>query len=170
MSPARHQKARDSMADDAIRNRAEEANMVRLARGDATQVLAGVARLLPGLQKWAKKAQELLDGSDPKSATEALKIMGQVATIVDKTAGAADKIMAMERRLLGQPESIIGVAMPELTLDEALAHIDATDRTLARAKQLGLIPKYVGQAKVIEVDAEAADVPADEHSAPMLDA
>lgn len=153
-----HKRAREQMSQDAIKSRADEAQMVRLARGDIAQTLAAVARMLPGMNKWAKHAAEQLEAGGPKNATDALKLMEQVSRIVERTVGAADKIMAMERRLLGQAETIIGVQMPELSMDEALAHLAASDRTLQRAKNMGLIPQNLGHGVVQGyIDADSRD-------------
>lgn len=134
-------KRREEMAKDAIQARKEEAQMVRLLRNDVTNGLAAVARTLPGIQEWAKQANLKLLQSGPKDAKEAFKIMEQASRIMDRIGNAASQVMQMERRLLGQPEMIVGVAVPELSFEDALVHLRATDRTLARAEKLGLVPE-----------------------------
>lgn len=159
MDIAKHAKARENMADDAIRGRTEEANMVRLARGDATQCLAAVARLLPGLNKWAKFTAETLDTSNPKNLQDTVKLMSDVSKVVERAANAANTIMAMERRLLGQPESIVGVQMPDLSMEEALTHYNAMAKTMARGQALGLFPQYLNNKpiEIVDIDPDLPD-------------
>ncbi len=134
-------KAREELAKDAIQSRKEEAQMVRLLRTDTTNTLAAVARLLPGIQEWAKQANLKMLQKGPATVGEALKMMEQASRIVDRIGSAASTVMQMERRLLGQPESIVGVAMPDLTFEDAMTHLRASDRTMARAERLGLVPE-----------------------------
>ena len=133
--------ARGLAAKDAVESRKEEAQMVRLLRTDTIATIGSIARLLPGIQKWAKKANEQLLEADPKNVGEALSIIDKAAKVIERVAGAADKVMAMERRLLGQPEQLVGVVMPELSLDEALHHIGSSERTIARMVAAGMLPE-----------------------------
>jgi hypothetical protein len=159
--------SREKMSEDAIRGRTEEANMIRLARGDATQTLAAVARMLPGLNKWAKHAATILNDTNPNSVADAVKLMGDVSKVVERTANAANTIMAMERRLLGQPESIVGVQMDDITMEEAMVHVSAMDRTMARARALGLMPELTAMAEPDIDDAEIVEAETT-HNAPII--
>lgn len=154
MTAEQMRNAREAMSADAIKGRTEEANMVRLARGDVSQTLAAIARMLPGLQKWAKSAAKHLEDTDPKNVTDALKIIESVSRVIERTAGAADRVMAMERRLLGQAETIVGVQMPDLSMEEAMVHLSATSRTIARAKRLGLVPDTFELGEPLPIDVE----------------
>jgi hypothetical protein len=136
---------REQAAKDALAARKEEAQMVRLLRGDTTNALAAVARLLPGIQEWAKQANLQLLKKNPTSPEHALKVMEQASRIVDRVAGAANTVMQMERRLLGQPETIVGVAMPDLTYEEAITHLEGSERTIRRGIAAGILdPRLLG--------------------------
>lgn len=149
---------RSLAAKDALESRKEESQMVRLLRSDTIASLAAIARMLPGMQKWAKEAGTLLMESSPKNAAEALAIMDKTSKVVERVASAADRVMAMERRLLGQPEQIVGVAMPELSMEEALEHLEASDRTLTRMAAAGMLPEgFKPGATIINIPASRSE-------------
>lgn len=141
------EKEREQAAKDALQARKEEAQMVRLLRGDTTNALAAVARVLPGIQEWAKQANLQLLKKNPTSPEHALKVMEQASRIVDRIAGAANTVMQMERKLLGQPESIVGVVAADLTYEEAMIHLEGSDRTIRRGIAAGILdPRLAGKA------------------------
>ena len=131
---------RKKAQQDAIQARGQEAQLVRIARADVTQGLAAVARLMPGLQTWAQEAAEKFKTQKPKSIQEVTKMLESFSRIIERLSGAADKAMAMERRLLGEPEQIIGMQLPELTVSQSLDYIDAASRAVERARKSGLLP------------------------------
>jgi transposase-like protein len=133
------EKEREQAAKDALASRKEEVQMVRLLRGDTTNALAAVARLLPGIQEWAKQANLMMLKKNPSSPEHALKVIEQASRIVDRVAGAANTVMQMERRLLGQPETIVGVQIPDLTYEEAIVHLEGSERTIRRGIAAGII-------------------------------
>ncbi|KKN72207.1 hypothetical protein LCGC14_0413440 [marine sediment metagenome] len=143
---------REKAASQAIDARKQEAQMIRLVRAGVTNELASVARMLPGIQKWAQVAAEQLSETQPDNPAAAVKLMEGLARITDNLSGAADRCMAMERRLLGEPESIVGLRLPDMSMDDAVRHIEASQRTLARARSMGLLP-----AAEVVVDAELVD-------------
>jgi hypothetical protein len=159
--------AREKAAADALEARSQEAQMVRLLRSDVTGGLAAVARTLPGMQKWAQWAAEWMTDHDPKSLREVMKMMSELSKVTERTAAAADRVMAVERRLLGKPEMIVGMALPELTLAEAVEHIEASQETLRNARACGLLPPAEGEDGAESgsdiVDAEWSD----EEGAPL---
>ena len=131
---------REKAAADALAARGQEAQLVRLLRSDVTGGLAGVARLLPGMQKWAEWAANHMLDTNPKNLRDVTKMMEALSKVTERTAAAADRVMAMERRLLGKPEMIVGMALPEITLSEAAEHIDCAQETLEYARECGLLP------------------------------
>lgn len=154
---------REKAAQDAIDARKQEAQMIRLVRADVTSELASVARMLPGIQKWAQSAAEQLMAKNPDNPREAVKLMESLARVTDNLSGAADRCMAMERRLLGEPESVVGVMLPDMNMTDAVRHIEAGSRTLARARRLGLLPPAQVDVDVAQdaIDVDDQPVPAD---------
>ena len=155
---------REKAASDAIESRKQEAQMIRLVRADVTNELASVARMLPGIAKWAQSAAEQLQAKNPDNPAAAVKLMEGLARITDNLSGAADRCMAMERRLLGEPEAIVGHRLPDMSMDDAVRHIESGHRTLARARRLGLLPAAQPIVDVEVVD-EEHDVSNEEHGA-----
>lgn len=131
---------RDKAKADAIEARGQEAQMVRLLRADVTQTLASVARTLPGMQKWATAVAKQMNERDPNDIREATRMLEALSRVTERVAAAADRCMAMERRLLGQPEQVVGLALPEITLDEAIEHIGAAERAAKYLRAEGAMP------------------------------
>ena len=159
------QAEREKAAADALEARGQEAQMVRILRTDVTNQLAAVARLLPGMGKWTQWAAETMKTDDPKSIREVTKMMDAISKVTDRTATAADRVMAMERRLLGQPEMVVGHVMADITMEEAVEHIEASARTLEYARECGLLPpakNFSGEADIVD-----AEIVADEESSPL---
>ncbi len=148
---------REKAAQEAIDARKQEAQMIRLVRADVTNELASVARMLPGIQKWAQKAAEQLQTQDPDNPAAAVKLMEGLARITDNLSGAADRCMAMERRLLGEPEQVVGVMLPDMSFDDAVRHLEAGHRTLERAREMGLLPAAPIDVDVTSVSADSGD-------------
>ena len=144
---------REKAASQAIDARKQEAQMIRLVRTDVTNELASVARMLPGIAKWAQAAATQLTETQPDNPAAAVKLMEGLARITDNLSGAADRCMAMERRLLGEPEQVVGVMLPDMSMADAVRHIESGHRTLARARRLGLLPPAP-----IDVDVTSARV------------
>jgi hypothetical protein len=115
---------------DAVESRKQEAQMVRLARTDATQALAAIARMIPGVHRWAQWAAEQMSGRDPKSLQEVTKVLDALSKVTERVTSAGDRIMAMERRLLGQPEQVVGLQLPDVSLEDAAEHVRAAARAL----------------------------------------
>lgn len=153
------QAEREKAAADALEARGQEAQMVRILRTDVTNQLAAVARLLPGMGKWTQWAAETMKDSDPKSIRDVTKMMDAISKVTERTATAADRVMAMERRLLGQPEMVVGHVMAEITMEEAVEHIEASARTLEYAREAGLLPpaEHSPNSDEDAIDAEVVD-------------
>lgn len=128
---------REKAIADTMQAREQEAQMVRLARNDIMQQLAVVARLLPGMQELAKKAVVELAKKDI-SPQQVISLARHLAHTTDSLAAAADRCMQMERRVLGQPETIVGLQLQPMALAEAEEHIEAGARALRRLKERGL--------------------------------
>jgi hypothetical protein len=148
---------RERAAQEAIDARKQEAQMIRLVRADVTNELASVARMLPGIAKWAQAAAAQLQEKNPDSPAAAVKLMEGLARITDNLSGAADRCMAMERRLLGEPEQVVGVMLPDMSMADAVRHIESGQRTLMRARRLGLLPPAPIDVDVTSVSVDPAD-------------
>jgi len=137
----------DKARNDATESRVAEGQMVRLARGAATQLLGTLMRQAAGASKIGARIQQELD----KMASDTVRLLtpADVERMVRMTAtltgslrqinDAAARSMEMERMLLGEPTKIIGIQLQDMTTEEAERRVAAASRALSKARLMGLL-------------------------------
>ena len=145
---------KEKAARDATDSRVQEAQVVRLARGSAANLLASVGSISAGAAKVAQQVRAALDRlaaaidpgtgeAKPLTLIECRSLVGLVNTLstsVRQANDAASRAMEMERLLLGEPGSYVGVVNYDtMTLEEAERRVQFAARAFARAREKGLI-------------------------------
>lgn len=133
--------ARALARDDAVATREQEGQMVKLARANAIALMSSTSRLLSaGIDKARELETALKTGTATLTPKETVKFMGSCGYLVSKATESAKLVLEMERLLLGEPTEVIGVAVRDMTLDDAARTIELANRALARARERGLVP------------------------------
>lgn len=128
---------REAAKNDAASARAAEASMVRFARGNTIGLLAVNAKLVKASTKLAEAvALKLADANyttkvDP---ADAVKLFRDLAALSRSAVLAADAVVDMERKLLGDP----GAVGEDMTPEEAVREIEEAQKAMERAKEHGL--------------------------------
>ena len=141
-------KEREDAIAHAAQSRAQEGQMVGLARGGALQAmtvsvnLAGSARKLASQVKAKIDALAELDPTDPLSLAPAagLQMLHRLAELMQKINQIAETSMRMERLHLGEPTQVVGhviTSQTEMTIDEAGARIEMAQKALDNARRVG---------------------------------
>jgi len=125
---------------DAIDSHAAEGAMVRLARSDATGLLASVGRLLPAVSRLAEAfSADVLSAKD-LDRNESARLLGQAAKVTKEALAAAQIAVELERLHLGAPTQIVGVSdVSGMSSIEAAWEIEQAAAALARVRKLGLL-------------------------------
>jgi len=139
---------RDKALRDATEIRTHEAQMIRVGRSAATGLLVTLANLSKGAAEIGDKVRGALEGFarkpdlTPLDAAHLTRVVSGLTGALKQASDAAQRCMEMERLLLGQPQSIVGVshAVEGMTLDDAQARIEAAQRALERAQQRAAMP------------------------------
>lgn len=140
-------KERDDAIKQAALVRAQEGQMVGLARGSALQAmtvsaqLAGTARKLGERAKVKLEAELAKEPDDPTglTASAAVSMLDRLSTLMVKINGQARATMELERLHLGQPTETINIitSQSEMTVDEVEARIESATRALSNARRVG---------------------------------
>ena len=120
--------------------------MIRFARGATMGLLVTLTNLSKGAARVGEGVKGALEkiGAQPEiSARDAghlVKLINTLATSLRQANDAAQRAMEMERLLLGEPTSIVGLAHLEgiTTLDEAERRIRAAMDAVIHARQDGI--------------------------------
>ena len=158
---------REAAIEQAAKVRAQEGQMVGLARGTALQALTTTAMLAASARKLGKVIAAKLDAltedkaHDPASCTlgkgatphtcscpmaassispsAGLEMLNRVADLMNKINAASRTSMELERLHLGQPTQTINVitTQTEMTIDEVAARIESANRALMSARRAG---------------------------------
>ena len=138
---------------DAAQTRVAEANMVRLARGATTGLLASLTRISTGAAQVGDAVAESIktlghvtdDKGNPRQLTVQevrglVSLLSRVGSTVRQVTEAASKVIEAERLVCGEPTQILGVVhrVEDLTAEEADQRMQAALRALERAKAQGL--------------------------------
>lgn len=159
--------ARENAIQSAAQAKAQEGQMVNLARTGALQALtvahnlAAAARDLAvvvrrKLTQEAQQPDEIPDPDDASklipnprqiSAKEGLSLLGKVTEVQSKVNNLAHEAMVMERLYLGEPSQVIGVVhnQSEMTLEELEIRVEMATEALKRSKEAGGIRKVPTQ-------------------------
>lgn len=149
--------------EDVTASRVQEAQMIRLARGATIGLFAGVATLTRAVPKIAVRVQQGLEAlaasNEPVTTTEMLnltRLTSQLIVAVRQLAESGQRVMEMDRLLLGEPTSITRTEHTEITMEEAAERIEAGRRALEYARREGIIVD-VSPVKELPLPAEQVD-------------
>lgn len=146
------EEARLAILGDAQKQREEEAKLVRMNRQGAVVLAAVQGKLLGGALRMAEALER--DLSEGKGTIkERLGYLRTIANIVQRTAESSAKAVQMERLLLGEPTSILGVQgqgkpSEDMSPEEAGQWLEAANRAFAKARAR----KNVIEAEVVDVE------------------
>lgn len=141
---AMKEKEAETARTQAVQARAQEGQMVQLARGASLQALSVSSSLLMGARQLAAQVKIALENEAKKPPTEQMSIgstlsmLSRVVSISSSINSAAHEAMVMERLHLGKPTDIIGVVdgdMDSITLEDASARIAAAQQALESANR-----------------------------------
>lgn len=157
-------RARLKAREDAIQARAQEAKMVALARANTIGLQSVTARLLrAGIREATNLDEQLQKGEVQLSPKDRLSFMAKVGYLCEAAARCAETTIKMERQLLGEPTEVLGIAVKDMSLDEASRTVLVANRALRRAAARGLIPpdaveamrrEFMAGSEPIDVDFE----------------
>jgi len=157
---------------DAVSSRVQEAQMIRLARGATMGLFAGVVSMTKSVPKLAGRIQEAVDtlSSDPAGLSRAdlqnmAQLINQLVVSVNTLASTGQRVMEMDRLLLGEPTNILRAEHSNITMEEAGQRIEAGRRALEYARQEGITidvtPTPIKDAKALSSPAAATSDDAD---------
>lgn len=135
--------------EDAIKAAAEEAKGTRYARQTNAVELLVLGKLLeasePVIKRLVAEFAVMADvQKTPKlNLTKTLKLFQQMAYVVDRATRGHMIAMQQERLRVGQPMAILGVSAEQMQPEAGPMEFGDIERTLARARELGLIPPAV---------------------------
>lgn len=153
---AQQQREREEARKQAVEARAQEGQVVQLARTSSLQALAisnqllGGARKLAGIVRTTLEAEATKPPTEQMSARALLDLMGRVTSMSESINRAAHAAMTMERLHLGQPTQIIEHVddRDDLTMEEAMLRVQAAQQaidTAQRSAKLTVIQGGVGE-------------------------
>jgi hypothetical protein len=138
---------KEKAIEHAARARAQEGQLVDLARVSCLQALANARALVQPTKDLADRLQkQILEAAgkpskDSKGLTiqTSLGLLQKVANLQGKILSNARIAMEMERLHLGEPTQTVNVitTQSEMTLDEASARIQMANRALESARRSG---------------------------------
>jgi hypothetical protein len=135
---------------DSAKSRAEEARTVRASRANALALGSATARLNRGALALAKRIEaELLRDTDDAGNRKTLNVragvalLRQVAAINRESNDASRLAVQLERLVLGEPDTITGHVVINMTADDARREIERARDALARADARGSLPLSV---------------------------
>lgn len=114
---------------DRVEAARQERDMLKVARGDVLSALVIAAELTPAMRTLAKvinKAVEAPEGELPSIApANAMALLVRHALIVQRAIGATEAIVQLSRLDRGETTAHVGVSAPEISLEDALAELEA---------------------------------------------
>ncbi|OHD23812.1 MAG: hypothetical protein A2Y38_17130 [Spirochaetes bacterium GWB1_59_5] len=130
---------REKVRQDAIKSRTEEAQAVRLARGNSISTMASLNRLLRSTGELVKGAEKRISENKDMTPLQVVKFAKDVSQAVKQTAEATHTAMQMERLLLGDNNGAMNDLPIDMSPEEAANEIKAAQAALTRAEALGLL-------------------------------
>jgi hypothetical protein len=127
---------------DVIRNRKQEADMVRGERGNVIALIGTTGRILrgaldmaPGLERQIREGKDI-DGR-PLMVRERIEALWKLARVVKQSSEAACDVIRAERLLLGEPTEILGIKkdLDSLTMDDAIRELEEAGEMAARMRR-----------------------------------
>lgn len=141
---AAQEKERDEARKQAVQSRAQEGQMVTLARTASLQAITVSSQLLGGARKLAGVVAKQLEAESQKAPADQMSphgivgLLDRITTISEKINRAAHQAMVMERLHLGQPTDIIAhvdQSDDDMTLEAAELRIKAAQQALESAQR-----------------------------------
>lgn len=136
---------RDQARQDAIESRAEEGELVRLARRATIDLMGQTVLTIEAARAVTQRLHQAVTtgGVDSLSPGQCLSLMEKLAKTSASAVSTGQAVMRMERLHMGQPETIVGVDMGGLTdqdisselreIQTALQSLDAGDSEVIEA-------------------------------------
>jgi hypothetical protein len=151
--------ARVKAREDAVLARSQEGQMVALSRANTIALQSAAARLMRAAVREAKALDEELEkGTTTLTPAQRVKFIGNVAYLNESAVRAAKINIEMERQLLGEPTEVVGVAVKDMTLDDAARTVIVAGRAMKRAARRGMIDQATMVALQQELMAANEDV------------
>jgi hypothetical protein len=131
---------REKAREDAIKTRAEEAQMIRGLRGDVGMMLAIIGQGLRGGLDSGKRIRKALEtGMDKNGQVLSLKEEVELSIGLAKFSAVAIKgvkvAIEAERLLMGEPTEILGLTMNQLTDEDAVHVLEVGQRAVERTRE-----------------------------------
>lgn len=171
---AQRERDRDDARKQALQARAQEGQMVGLARTNSLQVLAVGARLMQAARTLSDRAKQVLEAmagepmitkaTCPSCQAEfphevdlprmpPARMVGLVESIVrcgERINSQAHEAMRMERLHLGEPAQIIGIVdgREEMSFEEAEGRVRAAAAAIESARRAGFTGEDGGRALI----------------------
>ena len=131
---------------DAIEARTQEAQLVKLSRGNTIALLASTSHLLKSAMDKARTLDEnLRDGTVKMTPQQTMNHVRGCAWLAKTAAEAGKMTLEMERLLLGAPTSIVGIQAGNMSLNDAEQVIGMAQRAMERVRA-----NVVAEAVVVE--------------------
>lgn len=131
----RQEDARAKAHEDSIYTLREEAVASQAARRNALGISSNLSKLIAGLAPLTDRLIASLK-DDKMSEKTAMRLISDITFAVRQGNEAIRIALDIERRRLGEPTQILGLAhSEELTTDEAVAELMSLQRTLVRAQE-----------------------------------
>lgn len=151
--------AAEEARNDAIKNRMQEAEMVRSQRGNVIALIGLLNHNLRMSLNQVKHLNSMLetgkkDNGKALTLRDRLQIQRDTARIMEIASDAMKKVLEAERLLLGEPTEILGINLTNMSIEESEHVIEVSNRALERARKKGLVALPGG---AMEMDAEGTN-------------
>tara|TARA_R100000234_G_C4935796_1_gene150610 strand:- start:192 stop:752 length:561 start_codon:yes stop_codon:yes gene_type:complete len=122
---------RAAAKNDAVEARAQEGQMVKMARGASLALLGQVLQSLRTVQPLAEELKRAV-AEDAKvlDAKDIFSLLDKVAKLTTQATQTAQSAMRMERLHMGEPEAVLGLELGTLSTDDIHAELAAIETTL----------------------------------------
>jgi len=122
---------RTSARNDAIEARAQEGQMVKMARGASLALLTHVLQSLRTVQPLAEELKRaVLEDAKVLDARDIFGLLDRVARLTTQATQTAQVAMRMERLHLGEPEAVLGLELTAVSTEDIHAELTAIETTL----------------------------------------
>jgi hypothetical protein len=131
---------------DAAKAVVEESRMIRAARTNVTAVLVLANELLGSMKGLVDKTKVAIDRQEIDNPTTALRMLDRLTATIRTAADTAERAMAMERLLLGQPQQILEerrtapAQTEDVSAEEAMSKIERAFRAVQELRKAGIDP------------------------------
>lgn len=131
---------RELARQESIEGLKQERQMLKAARGDVLSVLVIAAELVPAMRACAQAVAAAMkpDPATGKPAqiapAVAMGLLTRHATLVQKAVGSAEAIIQLSRLDRGAATVIHGAAAEDLSIEDALAELEAVEEVLRGAR------------------------------------